>query len=73
MREVVHVLYAHDRGDALGFVDLLRTDIAEPQAPDQALLLKFDESSERFGERTGSETVGIAHAQVDEIEDLDAE
>ncbi|GGW13923.1 hypothetical protein GCM10018980_14820 [Streptomyces capoamus] len=40
---------------------------------DQALPREIDERLECFGDRAGPGAVGVAHAQVDQVERLDAE
>lgn len=53
--EVVHVLHTHDGRDALRLGDLVSGDITDPEMANQTLRLEFDESPERFAERTGLE------------------
>jgi hypothetical protein len=69
--EVVHILHAHDRGDALRLSDLVRGGVADPEVADQTLLPESGERLERLSERTGPGGLGIAHAHVDQIEYLD--
>ena len=39
---MVYVLHAHDRRDRLPLGDLFRRRVAQPEVPDQALLLEFE-------------------------------
>src|ERR1035437_583402 len=71
MCEVVLVLYADDRSDLSGFIDLLGRDIAKPDMTHQTFLLKFRQNRERCLDRSLSGFMNAKHtAQVDHIDHI---
>ena len=74
MDEVVVVLHASHLGDAARLHDLGGGDVAQPELADQPLSLELGQRGERLLDRAFARPVNLAHhAQVDDVERLDAE
>ena len=74
MRDVVLILHADDLGHLAALLDLRGGDVAEPDMPDEALLLQLHERAEGRLDRSLARALAAAHAsQVDDVERIDAE
>ena len=68
------VLHADDLGDGAPLLDLRRGDVAEPDVPDEPLLLQFGQRRQRCLDRAFGGAVDTEHdAQIDHVEHLEPE
>ena len=74
VHEIVMVLHANDRCNALRLDDLGSGDIAETEMPDQSPLLKFSQRGEPFPDGCfGRAMHAVGDAQIDHVEHINSE